>query len=70
MSDSDIFANQSIAAFKFWIQNKIERLQSLKISRDKRLLFINAWNEWAEGSQVEPDTNTYKMERLKALRGN
>jgi lipopolysaccharide biosynthesis protein len=70
MSDSNIFANQSIAAFKFWIQNKIERLESLKISRDKRLLFINAWNEWAEGSQVEPDTNTYKMERLKALRGN
>jgi lipopolysaccharide biosynthesis protein len=69
MRDSTIFSNQSIEAFKFWIQHKIKTLESLEISAEKKLLFVNAWNEWAEGSQIEPDASSYKMERLNALRG-
>jgi lipopolysaccharide biosynthesis protein len=69
MRNSTIFANQSVDVFNFWIRKKIEKLESLQISTDKKLLFVNAWNEWAEGSQIEPDLWTYKMERLNALRG-
>ena len=33
----------------------------------QRILNINAWNEWTEGSYLEPDT-THKMEYLKVVR--
>jgi lipopolysaccharide biosynthesis protein len=67
MGDSNIYTNESIGAFKFWIRNKVAMIESLNISQDKKLLFINAWNEWAEGSQIEPDLYRYKMERINAI---
>ena len=47
-----IFRNTSPARFKDWLSAKLRQLAPP--SPDENLLFINAWNEWAEGNHLEP----------------
>ena len=46
--------NSSPEKYKFWL-NKVINYTLHKFKGDKRLLFINAWNEWGEGAHLEPD---------------
>jgi GT2 family glycosyltransferase len=53
-------------AFRVYVEEKIEEVRQFLIG-DERLLFINAWNEWAEGAHLEPDTG-FGHRWLEALR--
>lgn len=48
-----IIQNDEPAIYQRWLESAIERLQNRK--PDERIVFVNAWNEWAEGCHLEPD---------------
>lgn len=47
-----VFKNSTPELFKKWYQGKSERFTPF--SENENFLFINAWNEWAEGNHLEP----------------
>ncbi|HET7329620.1 glycoside hydrolase family 99-like domain-containing protein [Dyella sp.] len=49
-----VFAHASPRAYSDWLQASIAAAQRRK--PNSPLVFINAWNEWAEGAVLEPDT--------------
>lgn len=53
-NNSYCFEHATPGAFQAWLESAIERTKQ-QFSGDERLLFINAWNEWAEGAYLEPD---------------
>jgi len=36
-----------------WLRREVMRIRSYP--QDERVVFVNAWNEWAEGNHLEPD---------------
>ena len=53
-------------AFRVYVEEKIDEVRQFLVD-DDRLLFVNAWNEWAEGAHLEPDTG-FGHRWLEALR--
>jgi len=51
---STIWVNSSPEAYYEWLA-EASRLTRAKSSRADSFVFINAWNEWAEGCHLEPD---------------
>jgi GT2 family glycosyltransferase len=49
-----IFDSATPGAFQAWMETAVERART-QFSGDERLVFVNAWNEWAEGAYLEPD---------------
>ena len=47
-----LFANPKM--YELWLSGVIEKTKQI-YTGDERLVFINAWNEWAEGTYLEPD---------------
>ncbi len=60
------FDGVSPEAFRAYAEAKIDEIRSFHMG-DERLLFVNAWNEWAEGAHLEPDAG-YGHRWLEALR--
>ncbi len=66
-TNGTIFANSSPAGYQTWLKSSIEDTLAHKANPDERLVFINAWNEWAEGAHLEPDQR-YGYAYLEATR--
>ncbi len=49
-----IYYNYSLKSYYKWLRIIIEETRR-RHPEDKRFLMINAWNEWAEGTYLEPD---------------
>lgn len=53
-NESHTFINSSPSAYKKWLKEVVNWTVQ-KYPEDRRFVFINAWNEWAEGAYLEPD---------------
>ena len=49
------FVNNSPALYRIWLENAVRDTRQRIANPDERLIFVNAWNEWAEGAYLEPD---------------
>ena len=49
-----VFGGATPAHFRRWLRSVIRQEQARTDGADK-LVFVNAWNEWAEGTYLEPD---------------
>ena len=53
--------------FELWLRRQGQETLSTYSDPEQRLVWINAWNEWAEGAHLEPDSK-YGYEWLHAVR--
>lgn len=51
---SHILLHSNPEIYELWLRGVIEKTQQI-YTGDEQLVFINAWNEWAEGTYLEPD---------------
>jgi GT2 family glycosyltransferase len=52
---SDVFVGSSPGAYQAWLEWVLRQTREHNAG-DERIVFINAWNEWAEANYLEPDT--------------
>ena len=65
-NNSFTYINSSPEAYEYWLGKAVEYTINHH-KGDKRLVFINAWNEWGEGAHLEPDRR-YGRRYLEATR--
>jgi hypothetical protein len=60
-----VFINSTPEAFEVALRDIVQR--ALDKPHEERLIFLNAWNEWAEGNHLEPDLN-HGLKYLEAIK--
>jgi lipopolysaccharide biosynthesis protein len=50
---SHVFAGSTPLLYRRWLDKAFRR--AIRNKKHERFVFINAWNEWAEGAYLEPD---------------
>ena len=50
-----IVVNASPYLYEKWLNYLRGYIRSQNLTQDKKLIFVNAWNEWGEGCHLEPD---------------
>ena len=68
--DGMVIQGSSPELFGTWATHALEQTR-IWHDGESRLLFVNAWNEWAEGNHLEPDAvhGRRYLEALRAARG-
>ena len=51
---SHVFVGATPERYEYWLRQIVEQTRRFHFG-DERVVFINAWNEWAEGNHLEPD---------------
>lgn len=49
-----ILVNSTPERYQAWLRKMVERTRK-ELNGEEQIVFINAWNEWAEGCHLEPD---------------
>jgi hypothetical protein len=49
-----VFHNATPQTYEVWLRNAIARAAREPVAGEQ-IVFVNAWNEWAEGTHLEPD---------------
>ena len=65
-----VFLDSNPEKYKYWLKRIIDSTNNQLVGEEK-IVFINAWNEWAEGNHLEPDQKFgrgYLEATLSALR--
>jgi len=66
-----IYTGSTPGLYEHWLRQTVRRTMQER-QGDERLVFINAWNEWAEGCHLEPGLrwgHQYLQATLSALTG-
>ncbi|MFJ7825276.1 glycoside hydrolase family 99-like domain-containing protein [Psychrobacillus sp. NPDC096623] len=54
-----VIQNEDPNEYSYWLYKSMEKVKNYET--EKQIVFINAWNEWAEGAHLEPDMKNGKL---------
>ncbi len=66
MNRAHVCLYSSPAAYQEWLESMVEQTMA-RSSVQEPLVFLNSWNEWAEGAYLEPD-DLHGHQRLEATK--